>query len=93
MKNTMSQTKAHSLPVFNSNDETIPLMACLTSAIFCGIALATTTLTIGYGPLVAFIAYSFGGSAALIGYVSFTAARSERTQSAAHFMLIGVTRR
>ncbi|MCK0096220.1 hypothetical protein MWU60_11610 [Yoonia sp. F2084L] len=52
------------------------LIAALGWAVLCAAALALTVLILGYGLFAALIAYSFGGSTALLIFAGLMASRS-----------------
>jgi hypothetical protein len=94
MKKQTSKPPISHSPNFKSANESDPLIACLVRALFCGVAFAATTLILGYGPMIAFTAYSFGGSVALAGFAAVRAVPADYTLGLARFsLLIGAIRR
>lgn len=92
-KQTSKPPISHSSNVEWANDS-VPLIAGLVRAFLCGVTLAATALILGYGPMIAFTAYSFGGSVALAVFAVIKAVPADYNLGLARFnWLIGAVRR
>ncbi len=67
MKKQSSSTLPGSEFAQHFSKDGTPLIASLACSFFCGTALAVTAFALDFGVLAAVIAYSLGGSIALIG--------------------------